>query len=385
MKILFTNKVSPRYHGGSDVRIKEIGIRLAKQGHTIYALSAKTKIYDKKYEELSGIKIYCIKVLPNFILKQKWCPIYLPLSLFYLFSPIIISRFLKKHSIDAIRDSMSPFPAMSLLALRKQKVPTIVVLHELFDTFKKWRELYGFIYGLPGYIFEKLLLNGNLKYDYIITDGNWLAEKIKKQSPKIKGRVLYLPNGVDTQQFKPGIYTKNAEIKMLNIARFVKHKAHKYIVEAMKKIVKTQKNISIDIIGDGPLKNKIAGKIKEYKLENYINFIDPVEHSAMPGLYQQYDIFILPSLWEGLPLTLLEAMASGIPILTSGIPATQGVVNDSSAVICRPADVNDLKEKIIKISSDYQLRQRIRDMALAESKKFDWDIIAQKELDLLKK
>ena len=385
MKILFTNKVSPKYHGGADVRIKEIGKRLVSQGHTIYALSAKTKITDKKYERDSGLHIYCKKVLPDFILKRKWCPSYLALGIFYTFSPLIIKRFIRKHPVDAIRDSMSPFPAMSLLALRKQKVPTIVVLHELFDTFKKWRELYGLVYGLPGYIFERLLLKGKLKYNYIITDGNWLAEKIKKQAPKIKDRVLYLPNGVDMQRFQPTNYPENSEIKMLNIARLVKHKAHEHIIEAMKKVVETNKNITIDIIGDGPLKNKMAEKIKEYNLENYICFINPVEHSAMPDLYHQYDVFILPSTWEGLPLTLLEAMASGTPILTSDIPATQGIVDDSSAVICRPADANDLKEKIIKISSDYQLRQRIRDKALTEAKKFNWDIITQKEFDLLKK
>ena len=381
MKILFVNKLPPDFQGGAELRIKEIGKRLVEKGHKVYVLCGKNDINLPPEEGLFGMEIFNKKIVPDILL-----PFFNPSSktlqaLFYLVSPFYIYSFVKKRKIDIIRDSMSPFPAISFFCLLDKNVPKVVLLHELFFNLKEWIKYYGILMGPFGYIAEKLLKRNFFNYKFIMTDGVWLTSHLAFY---LKGKVLHIPNGVDFKKFvtkRNRILTKNGKIIFLNVGRFVKHKDHITLINAFKLLTNKHQEVELHLVGDGPLFGEIKRKITELDLERNVKLFGRVDGRFICSYYRKSDIFVIPSLIEGMPNTLLEAMASGIPIVSSRIPAITGVLNDTQCIFFQAGDKIDLFRKMEYLLNNLELypvlSKRIKKIA---KERYDWDHVCNQEL-----
>lgn len=133
-----------------------------------------------------------------------------------------------------------------------------------------------------------------------------------------------LKNAIDTEQYLINIDARNIIRKEFNIedkyvighiGRFHKQKNHEFIIEIFKNIYELDKETILLLIGDGSLKDAIQLKVKNEKLEKNVIFTGV--RSDIPVILQGMDIFIMPSVFEGLPVTLIEAQASGLKIIAS--------------------------------------------------------------------
>jgi colanic acid/amylovoran biosynthesis glycosyltransferase len=142
-------------------------------------------------------------------------------------------------------------------------------------------------------------------------------------------------------------------IQILTIARLVEKKGHKYAIKAINKILQKHNNIQYIIAGDGPLGDELESLVSEFGIENYIKFLGPINQNECLKLYQEANIFILPSVTsdnedqEGTPVVLMEAQAMGLPVIStfhSGIPEV--VVEGKSGFLVPEKDVDALAEKL---------------------------------------
>jgi glycosyltransferase involved in cell wall biosynthesis len=135
------------------------------------------------------------------------------------------------------------------------------------------------------------------------------------------------------------------------LGRLAAVKGHTYLIQAMPAIVQEIPNCKLLIAGDGPLKADLHHQIKLLNLENHAKLIGYIKDIA--GLFSITDLFVLPSLSEGLPITLLEAMACGKPVVASaagGIPEV--ITNECTGVLIPPADANGLAQAITLLHKD---------------------------------
>jgi len=100
-----------------------------------------------------------------------------------------------------------------------------------------------------------------------------------------------------------------------NVARFTTQKNHVFLIDIIKRLYEKNKNIILLAVGDGPLMNEIKEKVKNYGLEDIVIFTGICNN--LNEIYQAMDIFLLPSLYEGLPVVLVEAQANGLEIYAS--------------------------------------------------------------------
>lgn len=138
------------------------------------------------------------------------------------------------------------------------------------------------------------------------------------------GKVKIIKNGVDPKKFYFD-YNKSIEIKKKfglenkivigNVARFKTEKNHTFQIDIMKEIVKIRSDVVLMLVGDGELRQQIEKKVKLLHLENNVIFLGV--RSDVPDLMQAMDLFLLPSLYEGLPVVGVEAQAAGLPVITS--------------------------------------------------------------------
>lgn len=121
-----------------------------------------------------------------------------------------------------------------------------------------------------------------------------------------------IPNGVDTARFSPGPSVEGP-LRVLIVARLITRKGIPSLIEAVKHL--EEEDIQLTIAGDGNQREALGALVQQLGLEDRVTFLGVVAHEELPAIYQAHHIFVLPSLNEGMSNTVLEAMASGLPIL----------------------------------------------------------------------
>lgn len=160
----------------------------------------------------------------------------------------------------------------------------------------------------------------------------WFFGEKNMRSEKYK--LIY--NAVDPDKFLPDADVREKYRKKLNcedkivighIGRFHFQKNHKFVLEIMRDLVKAEKNVELLLIGQGELMEEMKTKVSDYGLEENVQFLGV--RSDIPQLYQAMDLFLFPSVFEGLPIVLLEAQANGLPCVVSDTITKQIQINEN--------------------------------------------------------
>lgn len=206
-----------------------------------------------------------------------------------------------------------------------------------------------------------------------------------------KTAVIY--HGVDEQFFSTNlrlfpeaIETLTAEPYILSVSNVRVHKDYATLIKAFRYLLEsTGQNLKLIIAGpiiDLRYFKGLEDLVQRLGLMGYVDFIGEVPYEKMPGLYQRALIFVLPSLAETFGLPLIEAMASGIPVIASDLPVTREVCGQA-AYYFRPGDALDLAQKLDILLSNQETRQALIQAGLLQARRFSWHHTASMLLELL--
>lgn len=384
MKILFVCKISPLKEGGAETRTKEVAFRLARMGHEVTILCARGHVADQYIQKINGVTIICKDVLPAWLLKRFPYPSYFLLASVSMFLMFPLLFLLRKQKYDLIREDFAPFPPSGLLSLvRLSDCRRVAVVHNLSNDLRGWVKFYGYVYGLAGYAMDRLLRSGRLKFDRIICAGEWFAAEMK-QHPQIADKVCYIPNGVNLEEFAAArkVAASNGTTRLLCVGRLVETKGFRYAIEALGFLKTDYPHLKLDILGNGPLRDQLTRLASERGVSEMLSFRSPVSHAEMPDIYRQYDFFLMPSLFEGLPVALIEAMASRLPVIATDIPAITGILDPGSATFATREDAEDLAKKLKWAIEHPDDVARCAESAYRIVQGFDWEITARQEIEV---
>ena len=151
------------------------------------------------------------------------------------------------------------------------------------------------------------------------------------------------------------------------VATFKEQKGHRYLIEAVPGVVSQFPDLYILLVGDGDLREKLLAQAHTSGLDGHLRFLG--FRSDIPDLLAASDFFVLPSLWEGLSMALVEAMASGLPVIATEVSGTRQVmVAGETGLLVPPGDSQRLKEAMIQLLSD---SARARAMGVAGLKRVE--------------
>ncbi len=219
------------------------------------------------------------------------------------------------------------------------------------------------------------------KADRIITTSNNNSLIITERMGISRDKVQIIPNGFDENKFFPmdkillreklGIPKKS--IIILSVGNLVKIKGHKYLIDAMSKICKVEKNIMCYIIGAGVKKN-LDDQIKFLGLENNVKVISGLNHDYIARWMNACDIFVLPSLDEGSPTVIAEALGCGKPVVATSVGNIPNMINKDLGILVKAKNSEDLANGILKALSKEWDNNKI----LEEAKKhYTWKVISK--------
>ncbi|AKB30501.1 Glycosyl transferase, group 1 [Methanosarcina siciliae T4/M] len=226
----------------------------------------------------------------------------------------------------------------------KYRVPFVVTAHG-YD-----------IYRLP---FKDDEWKSKIEYvlnsaDAIITVSRSNLECIRKLD--VKTPVVVLPNGYREDVFHPlnpyeckrSLGLSSDKKIVLTVGNLEEVKGHKYLIEAMGRVVKTRKDVICYIVGEGKLENKLKKQIKSSGLLDYIKLIGGRPHNEIPLWMNACDIFVMPSLKESFGVVQIEAMACGKPVVATYNGGSEEIILfDNYGYLVQPGNSDLLAEKII--------------------------------------
>ena len=180
-----------------------------------------------------------------------------------------------------------------------------------------------------------------------------LAKRLIAEWPKVKGRVEYLPNGVDLQASNDRINNSVAEggpLKIIAVGRLIRLKDHLTMVKAVDHANKRSSiEIRLTIVGNGPLSNEI----KQYLYDNDCNSVELIDEISKPQLFElmgEHHLLLHGSLMEGMPNVILEALSLGVPCVASDIPGHREIIQQGvNGYLFPVSSVSDLLEILIDI------------------------------------
>ncbi len=304
MKILHITKKYPPLIGGDAIVVQSLETEQRKLGHDVFILTSKTVKTEK------STNVYNFGILEKIYNLDK-------ITTKRIFSLILLffrSFFFLRKIKPAIIHTHSPdLGFVCSFAAWLYGIPIVNTCHGV--TFADKR------YSVIKRLIEKFFLKYAFFSAIIVVDKATLPAF---HNAHIKP-VIYIPNGVDTKFFTPVSQDHKEEIfTFLFVGRIEKQKGLIYLIEAVKLLVCSQKNFKVLIVGEGSLINMLQSQVRKYQLENFIFFVGKKDKVQLREYYQQANVLVLPSLWEGFPLTILEAWASGVAVIATkvnGIPA----------------------------------------------------------------
>lgn len=212
-----------------------------------------------------------------------------------------------------------------------------------------------------------------------------ISNEIKKEATQLydlsESEVEMVVNPVDYMSFSRVEKKKHEEVVYVNVARFDKVKNQLFLIKAFAKAYEKKPQIRLILAGEGELMGEAQHLSKALGIDNVVQFFGNVDN--VPELFSICDVFVLPSLTEGLPVSLLEAEAAGLPVIASRIGGIPDIFNDNGYLI----DVNDenaLIESILSLTND-DIRAEKSKNSNEIAKQYSADKVARKYEELYKK
>jgi glycosyltransferase involved in cell wall biosynthesis len=198
----------------------------------------------------------------------------------------------------------------------------------------------------------------------------WILSELKYGHPP--GRVWYVPNGAEPRFFQSRTFCEDPANRLLYVGTWLDRKGVYYLAESFTALVRRLPGLRLTVAGCLVSQDQVKANFPS-ELRGRITVVPFLDRDAMPQLYASHDVFVFPSLVEGMPLTLLEAMAAALPVVTTNTCGMADVVEDSlNGLLVPPADSVRLTEAIYGLCTSMELRKLLGAAAQETARRYTW-------------
>jgi len=363
MKILrVVSDLYPSVVGGVGIHAHQMSTAQAQRGHEVTVLT----LNQKRLTDDELINGYRVVRFPSYL---TICG--------NAFAPgLILEIMRRRRAVEIIHAHSHLFFSTNICTLARicHSAPLVITNHGLISASAP-----GWLNTLYKHTFSRATFH---IADHIICYTDIEKENIEKLGIDSR-KISVIHNGVDTTLFIPEHSEKPSDKKqILWVGRFVAGKGVEYLIEAFFRVLNKRPGTHLVLVGVGPEKPAIEDRIRKLHLQSSVTFIDYLNNEELPGVYQNSDVFVLPSLMEGVPRTILEAMACGVPVITTDLPHLRNIVKGAGFLV-PPEDSRRLSEAILTILENPPLGEKMgRYGRIKIELGYSWEDTVKKTLEL---
>lgn len=379
MKIIQVCYRFPPAIGGVENHVYNLSYRLSEK-HTVTVFTSdikntsglfKMQKVNKPYEKPSdNLNVFRLTAYPPNI----------PYAMTYAIIPSLI-RNLAKSSADIIHvhGYIALHSDITSIISKLKKIPLVLTVHAYGDRLSnpyknQLARLYNFTVG-------KVILNCASKI--IVLDPGALKYF---SNLEVENKIQIIPNGIEYKKFaKPRLSLDfrqkyNVEGKVvLFVGQLQRRKGVQHLLKSALQIIKEVPDTNFLIVGDGDFKRDLIKISNNLEIKDKVKFVGFLAIEKLLEAYASADIFVLPSALEGLPTVILEAMASGKPVVSTNVGGIPSVVeNGVTGFLTNYGDEKGLAEKIIYLLENGDVREKMGESGRKKAENYSWESITEK-------
>jgi glycosyltransferase involved in cell wall biosynthesis len=282
-------------------------------------------------------------------------------------------RLLRRNKYDLVH-AFFGFPTGWLCYRTRNKLPYIISLRGSDVPGRHARLVLE--YKLLGPLFKAIWTNANL----LVACSEGLRQRALRFLSSASIDVI--PNGVELDRFNPVQKKERKDVlRLLTVGRLSVTKRVEMLIEAVERLDRDGHSVRFAIVGGGGMEKQVRQMVIQKGLSHIIDVTGRVATENMPDLYNSSDIFISASMQEGMSNAMLEAMASGLPIITTQCEGVEELMADNGIVV-EQADAASIAEAIVNLAQDGESYERMCIAARRQAETFSWQSVAKQYLAL---
>ncbi len=339
--------------GGAEKTLARIVTSLDRQvwDPEVFCLAPRGQVADKL--EACDVPVVCLDA------RSRWDGRVLPRLVHELrrFRPALLQTFLFHANLTG------------RLAARLAGVPVVVSGVRVVEPDARWRHRVD------------AWTNSLVAHNICVSRG--VAEVCQKSGIAAK-KITVIPNGIDAAEVTrmPAVeleqfgVPRSAEV-ILAVGRLHPQKGFLVLLEAAEPLLKASDEVQLVIVGEGPQRSELSAWVRSHGLEHSVHLLG--WRPDVAGLMKSADLFVLPSLWEGMPNTLLEAMAVGLPVVATSVEGVADIVTDGeTGLLVPPRSAERLRSALRTLLAAKEIRRRMGGAAQGSvSEKFTMEAMCQ--------
>lgn len=277
-------------------------------------------------------------------------------------------RLLRENDYDLVH-AFFGFPTGWLCYRSANKLPYVISLRG--SDVPGYNIRLGVDYKLMAALFRKIWSGASA----VVANSKGLRSLALKFMPGLD--ITVIPNGVDIEKFHPSEKQNLTKpIQVLTVCRLIRRKRIVLLIGAVDQAKKLGLDIQLNIAGEGNLMSQLQRLANELKVADNVTFMGRVPAERMPQLYRDNSVFVMSSAHEGMSNAMLEAMASGLPIITTRCEGVEELIADNGIVV-EKAQPTQIAKAIKKLADNRQAYKRMSIAARNRAKKLGWNSVAK--------
>ena len=401
MKVGLLSYRSHPYSGGQGIYIKHLSRALNSLGHDVSVLSGPP--YPELDDNVELIKIPSLGLfesgerLEAFRLSFLWNPID-----FYEWITVMTGGFPEpytygKRVIKKLKDSNFKFDVLldnqslsdSLLEIQENHPLAVTIHHPItkdhrleMENATNWKEKLS---SSRWHNFLPMQKRVAPQLNHIICVSQPSKEDVISEFNVDENKITVIPNGIDIDTFKPSLVVKPLGFRIVTTASAdIPLKGLRHLILALPRVIDEFPLTTVIVIGKSPEKSNLDKLIDDLDLQDKITFKSGISELEIVKIYHDSDIAVIPSLYEGFGFGAGEAMACGVPLISTDSGGLKQVIGNAALKIS-PGSVKEIEEGIFKLFNEEETRKELSIKGRKRMEElFDWKIAASNYIDVFK-
>ena len=401
MKVGLLSYRSHPYSGGQGIYIKHLSRALNSLGHDVSVLSGPP--YPELDDNVELIKIPSLGLfesgerLQAFRLSFLWNPID-----FYEWITVMTGGFPEpytygKRVFKKLKDSNYKFDVLldnqslsdSLLEIQENHPLAVTIHHPItkdhrleMESAINWKEKLS---SSRWHNFLPMQKRVATQLNNIICVSQPSKEDVISEFNVDENKITVIPNGIDIDTFKPSLVAKTLGFRIVTTASAdIPLKGLRHLILALPRVMDEFPLTSLIVIGKSPEKSNLDKLIDDLDLQDRITFKSGISELEIVKIYHDSDIAVIPSLYEGFGFGAGEAMACGVPLISTDSGGLKQVIGDAALKIS-PGSVKEIEDGIFKLFNEEETRKELSITGRKRMEElFNWKIVASTYIDVFK-
>lgn len=366
MQICMLSSEFPPNCAGIGYHVYHLSRRLVTRGHKVVVITRGSWKSKWHREFIEGIEVYRVWYMPTY-------PFHIKLH------TVSVNRLLQQLQIDFdvvhLHSPLVPYVKRLAPYVATQHGTTISDINR-----RKTRDLYSL--GLKVLRYPLIAIDRRISRNAstVLAISRGCGEELRQIYGVCAKKIVVIPNGVDTDFFTPAEKPTIGEPCVLYTGRLDARKGVEDLVPCATYVCREKPKARFVVTGDGPLASDMKRKVHTANLDANFQFTGFVFRGVLLQHYREASVFVLPSYYEGLPTSLLEAMSCGIPSVATDIEGNSEVITDGeTGLLVPPRNPRLLAEAILKLLDDEELRSQIGANARKHIvENYDWGLVVDR-------